>query len=337
MAEGLEGIAWRELKTRFDDRIERATEKPRKGTLRFRYIGNPFQLTTLQTVQAVYLVRYFRVPRPKALLGDEHFKALLAQIKVVRELAPAEAYQHFYLSAAGSDSSVMNRLKDELAAKTGLRLADEEGDLLIRVRRATNAEEGWETLVRLTPRPSATRAWRVCNREGALNAAVAQAMIVLSQPAETDVFVNMGCGSGTLLIERAAAGAAKSISGYDRDPAAIECAKRNIEAAGYSEQIKLGVENVTDLSIASKSVDVVVGDLPFGQLVGTHEENMTLYPAWLKEAGRITKVGGRGVFISQEVRLMEAVLEESTLWAVNQIIMTSLGGLHPRIWVLERK
>ena len=35
--------------------------------------------------------------------------------------------------------------------------------------------DGWETLVRTTPRPLATRYWRVCNYEAALNATVAHA------------------------------------------------------------------------------------------------------------------------------------------------------------------
>ena len=33
--------------------------------------------------------------------------------------------------------------------------------------------EGWEVLVRLTPRPLTARPWRVCNWPGALNAVVA--------------------------------------------------------------------------------------------------------------------------------------------------------------------
>lgn len=332
--EGLEGLAWREMKTLFDDRLERADVPARAGALRFRYAGNPFQLLKLRTVQAVYSVRYFRVPRPKALLGDEHFKALLGQIRLARDLGNEKAYKTLHLSAAGSDSSVMTRLKDEVAAKTGLAIGDEEGDLLIRVRRAG---DGWETLVRLSPRPLATRAWRVCNREGALNAAVAYAMATLTQPTAEDVFLNMGCGSGTLLIERQAAGEVKSAVGYDHDPKALECAQRNVKAAGYEGQIKLNLGDATDLPVGDKSVDVVAADLPFGQLVGSHSDNLTLYPALLKEAARVVKAGGRGVFISHEVKLMDTLLEDSAAWKIEQLVKVSLSGMHPRIWVLRRK
>ncbi len=329
-------MAWRELKTLFDDRIEKVDTPPKSGVLRFSYTGNLYQLTRLQTVQAAYLIQQFAVPRPKALLGDQHFKTLLAQIAAVRELSPADAYTSFYISAAGSESSVMTRLKEELAGKTSLTLADEQGDLLIRLRHPPEGE-GWETSVRLTPRPLATRAWRVCNREGALNATVAHAMALFSNPKPDDVVLNMLCGSGTILIERLASGAAKSVVGYDHDPMAIECARKNVEAAGYSDEIKLNVGDARDLPITAKSVDVIYADLPFGNLIGSHEGNQILYPAVLKEAGRIAKPGAKGVFITHEVKLMEELLEESPHWRIQQVIRITLGGLHPRIFVLERK
>jgi len=324
------------MKTLFDDRLERSNVPAKAGALRFEYIGNPYQLLKLRTVQAIYFVQQYNVPRPKGLLGDEHFKKLLKQIDAVRDLSPKDAFKTLHISAAGSDSSVMTRLKEELATKTGLSIADEEGDLLIRVRK-TKDGDGWETLVRISPRPQATRAWRVCNREGALNAPVAYAMNVLTNPTEEDVYLNMGCGSGTLLIERMALGEAKSIVGYDEDTVALECAGKNIEAAGYSEIVKRRQGNITDLPLSAKSVDVITADLPFGQLVGSHDDNMSLYPAVLKEAARLLKQGGRMVLVSHEVRLLDSLLEESPNWKIEQNLRISVGGMHPRIWVLSRK
>ena len=336
VSEGLEGLAWREMKTLFDDRLERVNIPARAGVLRFEYVGNPFQLLKLRTVQTVYLVQQHNVPRPKGLLGDEHFKKLLAHIKIARDLWPENAYKTLYISAAGSDSSVMTRLKEELAKKTDLLIGNEEGDLLIRVRKSKEGD-GWDTLVRISPRPQATRAWRVCNREGALNAPVAYAMNVLSQPTADDVYLNMGCGSGTLLIERMAAGEVKSITGYDNDSVALECAGKNIEAAGYSETIKRRQGNITDLPLSAKSVDVITADLPFGQLVGSHDDNMILYPGMLKEAARLLKQGGRMVLVSHEVRLLDTLLDNSEHWKIEQNLRVTVGGLHPRIWVLSRK
>ncbi|MFN8540874.1 MAG: hypothetical protein U0232_25765 [Thermomicrobiales bacterium] len=98
-------------------RIERAREA---GVINFEFTGHLRALLSLKTVLSVALVRHYAVPRPKALLGDQHFRLLLGQIATARALAPAEAYGTLYISAAGSDSSVMGRLKEELAKQTGL-------------------------------------------------------------------------------------------------------------------------------------------------------------------------------------------------------------------------
>ena len=336
VADGLTGVAWRELKTRFGDRIERSAVDAREPALRFVYAGNPFQLLTLRTVQAVYTVRHYPVPRPKALLGAQHFKRMLADIAAVRDLSPTGAFRTLTISAAGSDSSVMMRLKSELTAHTGLEHSEDEGDLLLRVRRPQTGD-GWEVLTRLSPRPLATRAWRVCNREGALNASVAAAMAVLTMPMPEDHVLNLMCGSGTLLIERLAAETCASAIGYDIDPSALDCAAQNVMAAGFADHIKLRQGDIHDLPHPARSADVIYADLPFGNLVGSHEGNVELYPVLLKEAARVAKPGARAAFITGEVRLMEGLLDKSPLWTTDQVIRVGLGGLHPRLYLLSRK
>src|SRR5690349_11652014 len=49
VSEGLEGLAWREMKIMFDDRLERVNVPARAGVLRFEYVGNPYQLLKLRT------------------------------------------------------------------------------------------------------------------------------------------------------------------------------------------------------------------------------------------------------------------------------------------------
>jgi tRNA (guanine6-N2)-methyltransferase len=329
VAEGLEAIAHEELEQRFGSKVKvRHDSKP--GLLRFSFLDDLHRLLEVKTIQAIYVVRHFEVPRPKALLGDEHFRALLGQIEAVRKIG---TFTTFHLNAAGSDSSVMKRIKEEVAIKTGLEDAPDEGDLLIRVRRA---ETGWEVLVRISPRPLATRAWRVCNREGALNATVAHAMVLLTRPQSNDVFLNLMCGSGTLLIERLAAEVAYEAVGYDHDEMALNCARQNVEASGYGAYIKLNRGDVRSLPIEDRSVDAICADLPFGHLSGSHEGNVELYPEILREAGRVAKPDGRFVLITHEVRLIEGLLAESSEWTAEQVIRVALGGLYPRIFVLRR-
>lgn len=336
VAEGLEAIARDEIGRRLGERVKLRPPDDRPGVIRFDYIGRDLrEVRGLRTAQSVYLAQRFAIPRPKALLGDEHFRTLLRMIETVRKLWQPGTFQTLHLNAAGSDSSVMQRIKNELSAKTGLATVPEEGDLLIRLRHPPN-DEGWEALVRISPRPLATRAWRVCNRQGALNATVAHAMALLTQPKPDDVYLNLMCGSGTLLIERLAAETVKQAIGYDHDETALDCARENVEASGYGEYIMLQRGDVRQLPVPNASIDALVADLPFGHLSGSHEGNVELYPQILSEAARVAKAGARFVLITHEVRLMESLLAESQMWTAEQVIRVALGGLYPRIFVLRR-
>ena len=48
-----------------------------------------------------------------------------------------------------------------------------------------------------------------------------------------------------------------------------------------------------------------MADLPFGQLIGTHANNLTLYPAIMREAARLLSPRGRMVLVSHEIRLLQ--------------------------------
>jgi 23S rRNA G2445 N2-methylase RlmL len=334
VATGLEWVARDELHRVLgkDARAEQIVDH--SGVVRFTYTGDLRMLAQLRTVQAVYLVRQFPVPRPKALLGDQHFRALVELVAAVRAVTP-NAYRTLHIGAAGSDSSVMQRLKDELARAAGLQIGVNEGDLLLRLRRDADGE-GWEALVRIGSRPLATRAWRVQNYGGALNATVAHAMALLTNPQPTDMFLNLLCGSGTLLIERCAAGPVQRAVGCDTSSQALAAAQANIEASGYRNRVELSAWDARALPLPDASVDALVADLPFGNLTGSHKRNLMLYPAVLAEAARVAKPGARFVLITHEVRLMDRLLAPQTAWTCERSIMVGLGGLHPRIYVLQR-
>jgi 23S rRNA G2445 N2-methylase RlmL len=338
VAPGLEELAADELRRVLGARLGPVTVA-RPGTLAFDYSGDLAQLLLPRTVLAIYLIQRFAVPRPRALLGDEHFRALVRQIAAVRALAPPETFGTLYLSAAGSDSSVLSRLKEELGKATGLRPtppAAHEGDLHLRLRRAATGT-GWETLARLTSRPLGARPWRVQNLEGALNATVARAMVLLTGPDPRDQFLNLACGSGTLLIERAAWGPAKRLIGVDNSAEALAIAAANVATAGYAERIELVAGDARTLDLPDASIDALCADLPFGHLVGTHDENLTLYPAILAEAARVARREAPLILLTHEVRLMERLLADSAEWALDQMLRVTLGGLHPRIFALRRR
>lgn len=345
--QGLEGIALDELRRALGKRAKLpAQAAPDSGALSFKFSGNLAELLKLKTVSSVYLVQRHPVPRPLGLLGHQHLTALLGQIETARGLWQKGAFHTFYISAAGAESRVMERLKDELSARSGLAVGSHEGDLLLRIRRPKDSSPadtspaddspGWETLVRLSPRPLASRDWRVCNYQGALNACTAHAMNLLTEPTTDERYLNLACGSGGLLIERLSWGAARRAIGIDLDPQALDCARQNLAASGFSRRVTLLRADAADLPLAAGSFDVITADLPFGHLVGSHEQNLALYPLILDEAARLTRRGARLCLISHEVHLLEALLGERREWRLLQSLRVWQGGLHPRIYLLKR-
>ncbi|MFC1959334.1 methyltransferase domain-containing protein [Chloroflexota bacterium] len=335
---GLEDIARRELTTilKKELTLHRSTPATPEGVIRFTYSGSPYALLRLKTIQAIYLAQQFDVARPRALLGNENFHTLHQEINAILGLHPDYAFGTFFISAAGSQSTILQRLKTEIAAATGLTAGVDEGDLHLRLRPSPGQQTGWEILLRLSPRPLATRPWRVCNMEGALNATVAHAMALMTDPMPYDTYLNLGCGSGTLLVERLACAPARKIMGCDISHEALYCAQANIEAAGYLDAINLHDWDACDLPMAAGSIDALTIDLPFGHMVGSHETNKTLYPAIMAEAARVAKKGALFALITHEIRLMQAIIEENTRWQVITENKIALGGLNPRIFVLKR-
>ena len=266
-----------------------------------------------------------------------HLRRVTDRIAEVRRANPKGSFTGFRISAAGSDSEDFRRLADELARATGLAEDPIDGELLLRVRRSKVAARGWDVLVRLTPRPSATRAWRVANYPGAVNATIAAAMVATTAPAPTDRYLNLMCGSGTLLVERLALGAPAETVGVDHSPGALDATRANLRAARRKGRVDLWESDATALDeVSEPRFDVVVADLPWGTLVGSHEDNARLYPAVLAEAARVAVPGARFVVLTHEVRLMERTLREQAAWRPISEVRVFQKGHHPRLILLAR-
>ncbi|MEM7133057.1 MAG: methyltransferase domain-containing protein [Chloroflexota bacterium] len=349
--DGLEELAHSEMRYVLGNRMRLSLPVEQllgTGAIPFTYSGPLQALIQLQTVLTVYTVHYIDVARPTGLLGHHTFKALVHEMQTIQRMWPAGTFESFGISAAGSDSDVMLRLRDEFAEALGVTPLSHEMDLVMRLRRPRpkngqtaaendNTVSGWEAMLRLSPRPLSVRYWRVCDMEGALNAAVAHSMIKLTHPKPSDFFFNLMCGSGTLLVERLAYGDVRRVGGCDISAESRSCAEKNLAAAGIKPIVELHDWNATTLNLPDSTVDALVADLPFGFAVGSHVENVEVYPAVLAEAARVAKSGTRFVAITQEVRLMEQVVAESDAWELEEVLRIQLRGLHPRIFVMRRK
>ncbi len=279
------------------------------------------------------LVLDFDVPRPKALLGDQHFRRLVSGVMQVKA---GGSFRGLRLGAAGADSSVFQRLGSELERATRLERDDDEGELFLRFIRAGRQ---WRVLVRLTPRPFSARQWRVCNMEGGLNATLAAFMVrglLHGVQGGTDAFLNAMCGSGTLLVEWLLRDPRATGTAIDLEASAIECAGRNLRAAGVADRATLLQADATATGLPAGSVDLIAADPPWGDDVGSSDSNRALYPAFLAESARLLRPGGRLALLSHEVRLTESMLRSDPNFSVISETRVRHGGHHPRAWLLQR-
>jgi tRNA (guanine6-N2)-methyltransferase len=347
---GLAEFAQTELQQHTDNRV-RLVPSAREDRVPFDFAGDPRELLQLRRSVAVNCVKRFDIPRPKALLGHQNFEQLIGMVKAVLALHSPGGFKTFHISAAGSGSSVFARIKAEIQTRTGLEYTEEVGDLLLTVRRpsrfptgARNTAAGWEVAVRLSPRPLSARPWRVCDMPGALNGAVANTMMSLTDPEHRDRVINLACGSGTLLIERLVLQSVRTAVGCDVDVRALTCARENLVASGYAGPVTLVRCDAGRVPLPTGWATTVCADLPFGMLVGSHQSNKVLYPRLLTEAGRLTVVAGKLVVITQELRLFErTVAAHEEQWQVTRVIPIKLpantraGYIQPRIYLLRRR
>lgn len=313
---------------------------PRDGWISVRYEGSVERLNRLRSVVAVYRRLRFEVSRPRALLGHANFQRILQVSRSVIALGGPNSYTAFRISAAGADSSTFQRLKDTLAHELGLTSTSGPADLQLIVRRPFDASAGWDLLVRTSPRPLAARPWRVCDLPGALNASIAHAMVELTGPSPGDRFLNLGCGSGTLLIERLALAPAALTIGVDHDARALACAGENARASGCSDAICLLRADAGRLPLPPGGFTALAADLPFGMLIGNQRENARLYPRLLREAARVALPGARFAVITASRRLFEATLASESGWHQARALTVRIpfrnGYVKSAIYLLRR-
>ena len=286
----------------------------------------------LRTVTAVFRRFVHPVPRPKALLGDALLRRIGADLQAVIATSPTP-FRALRLEAAGRDSEVMQRLAAALAAGVGLPVDLEEGDLLVRV---IPHEGGWALLVRTTPRPLSARGWRICDRPGGLNATLAAALVRLAIPAPGAPAINPFAGSGTLAIELALADPRARVEGFDLDPAAVACAERNAAASGVASRVSFALHDAQAWPHPSASASFALADPPWGDAVGSRRVNRALHPAFLAEAARVLRPGGRLGWVTHEVELARSAVDPD-LWRVRHERRVWHGGHHPLLQILERR
>ena len=330
---GLEAFAIDELLSRFGSEVSQV-DHSRPGFIRFRFGGSHEQLRALRSVVALYQIYHFAIPRPKALLGHQHF-ARLKRILSATSRSFSHPARTLGIGAAGSESSVMRRLRMELAEALRLEsAADGKGDLFIRI--APGREQlGWEIMARTASAPLSARDYRVKNMPGSLNATVAYAMTQIGALPAGSAAVNLCSGASIIAIEHALLRTDDHLLAVDCSAAALAAGRCNARASGADSRISHLLADGVKAPLASHSADRLYADLPFGHHIGSHEDNEQLYPALLREAARLARPQAAFVALTHEVRLMRRCLAMSC-WRAVQETRINLRGLNPRLFVLRQ-
>lgn len=330
---GLESFAFDELRRVLQPKVDQII-KLRAGFIRFRYSGAAQTLLSLRSVIAIYQAHQFPIPRPKAFLGHQH-KTRLTRILAAASRSFASPAQTLGIGAAGVNSSVMRRLRHELAAALQLAPAlDGKGELFIRMLPARE-KTGWEVLVRISPKPNSARDYRVVNMPGSLNATAAYAMTAAGGLGENALIVNLCSGTSTILIEHGLTHARHQLLAIDANTAALDGGRQNTRASGLETRIQHIRADARQTPLPAQMADRVYADLPFGHYIGSHKENMQLYPAILDEAARLARPDAAFIVLTHEVKLLRQCLRQSP-WQAASETRTNLRGLHPRLVVLRR-
>ncbi|MGH3488612.1 MAG: methyltransferase [Actinopolymorphaceae bacterium] len=308
-----------------------------RSEIAFSYAGSERRLLDLRTVLAAYRVLSFPVPRPRSLLSSEYLPSIANAVSRVSSLNPSLPPRALRFGAAGADSAVFGRIANELESLTGLPRDQADGNCHLRFRPSL-AKKGWDVLVRLSTRPLSLREWRTEAYPGGLNATIAAAMVRMTRPDPQDRYLNLMCGSGTLLVERLLVGPARRAVGVDSSDAAGAATRGNLRSAGLSGRAEVLTGDIRrgETLEGAGSFNVLVADPPWGDKHGSHRENRELYETLLRTSADMATDGASMVVATQELRLMDSLLSTTTAWRCDERIQVFAKGHHPCLYVLRR-
>ncbi|TDD62157.1 methyltransferase domain-containing protein [Kribbella antibiotica] len=157
---------------------------------------------------------------------------------------------------------------------------------------------------------------------------VAEVLVRLAKIRAGQVVLDPFCGSGTVLVAARAQQVDVRVVGADQSAGSIELARRNLGdgclRVGFAEELKH----------ADGSVDRVVANLPFGKRVGSHQDNLRLYPAAVGEIARVLTKDGRAVLMTEDKRLLRTAVAGTQGLKIVKERLLRFNGATPTVFVL---
>lgn len=311
------------------------------GRQHLQYAGDPAQLLTVRTIENAY-VRVLELPaRPeRAWLDDLEIALAGADLRpaldVLRRLRSIPPHPSFRASAerVGEQEyrspEVAGFAGAGVVTATGWRVDLRGFDVEVRVDvRHDKALVG----VRLTKQALHKRS-RVVHPRVTINPTIAAAMVRLSRPQPGEVVCDPMLGGGTLLTERYAYAPDAWLLGGDLHAEKLALAQQNFAALGVPAQLVQW--DLRCLPLRDQTLDKVICNPPWGNLIADRRFNRKTYPQFLSHLRRCLRLGGLMVLLTSERRLVQQFVDRHQ---DIQLLLTqrlNVGGLHPSLHVLQR-
>jgi 23S rRNA G2445 N2-methylase RlmL len=191
--------------------------------------------------------------------------------------------------------------------------------------------------LRLSDHKMRHRTYKEEHRPASLRPSMAAAMIALSRPRPDDRFCDPMCGTGTILAERALYGPFRRLLGGDLDVDVLSAAEVNLSRIRETARKRILQHwDACALPVRSGSLDVVVSNLPFGEQIGSHDDNILLYRRFFRQLVRMLCPGGRAVLLSSEKELMRELIHSHEQLSREREVLVGVLGQAARIYVLHR-
>lgn len=347
---GFEAIAAGEIARRLEGAVVRGTRTvaDKNGMVLFDHAGDAGDLFALRTVEDLFAVVAELPDVPSTREGLRALEAAAARaagvevgLDLMRRVAPGR----------GGHGGLRFRVIARQVGRAAYRRADaqravEQGIAARRDHRWRPTEEGglefWLTLLRgegflalrLSDERMRHRDYRREHLPASLRPSAAAALVWLTRPAPEDVFLDPMCGAGTILIERACAGRYALLLGGDARTEAVSATLSNV--GPRYKPIEVRCWDARHLPLDGGSVSAAAVNLPFGRQVGTPEDNLTLYPAFLREVARVLRPRGRLVALTGDARAFEQAVRYCTGLARRETRRVQILGRHAQVYVVER-
>ncbi|MFC5649897.1 methyltransferase domain-containing protein [Paenibacillus solisilvae] len=168
--------------------------------------------------------------------------------------------------------------------------------------------------------------------QAALRPTVAHALVWLSNPEETDIFVDPCCGSGSILSERITYPYFQ-IEGGDLSIEAVEASTEN---TGNHNQVRIHRWDARQLPLDAGYIDKMVTNLPFGRQIAADENLPGLYYDIFKEMKRVLNKNGNILCLTDADAALQIAAERVQVTYSKEMTI-SLKGLHPTLYALKKQ